>query len=337
MHFLSLIVIFFWIQTLSANEVNLFTTRHYDSDIKLYDEFSKQTGIKVNVISGKSKPLEKRIIEEGRSCVGDIFFLADAGRLLSADEKGLFKKIKSSSIKKKVPKQFRSSNWVGITKRARIIFFNPEFTKYEDIKDLSYEDLSSPQYKNSIAIRQSNNVYNQSLVSSIIENKGLNFTKNWLNGLVNNFSRQPTGNDRAQILSVAAGESKFAIANTYYYALMASGQKGEGQKKASEKVRPLFPNQNNRGTHMNISGVGILKHSPNTDNAIKFIEFLLTPKAQKHIVNNTYEYPIIETVQPSKLIQKLGTNFKQDNTTNVLSYGKWQKKAFELMRQAKWN
>ena len=136
------------------------------------------------------------------------------------------------------------------------------------MKNNYFHQILNQQYKNSIAIRQSNNVYNQSLVSSIIENKGVNFTKNWLNGLVKNFSRQQTGNDRAQILSVAAGESKFAIANTYYYALMASGQKGEGQKKASEKVRPLFPNQNNRGTHMNISGVVILSHSPNTDNAI---------------------------------------------------------------------
>ncbi len=331
------LIILLSFQNIFTKEINLFTTRHYDSDLQLYEDFTKETGIKVNVISGKSKPLEKRIIEEGKSCIGDLFFLADAGRLVSAEKKGLFIKIKSQSIEQKVPENFRSPYWVGITKRARIIYYNPKETKLDEIKNLSYEDLSSIKFKNSIAIRQSNNVYNQSLVASLIENNGIDFTKQWLKKFVKNFSRNPTGNDRAQILSVAAGESKFAIANTYYYALMASGKKGEDQKKASKKVKPLFPNQLDRGTHMNISGIGILKHSPNKANTKKFIEFLLTPKAQKHIVNNTYEYPMIETVTPSKLIQKMGNNFKQDNSSKVSTYGKWQKEAFKLMRKAGWN
>lgn len=328
---------FFLCSSVWTNEVNLFTTRHYESDTKLYLDFTKKTGIKVNIISGKSKPLEKRIIEEGLDCKGDLLFLADAGRLDSAEKKGIFRKVKSKFLEKKIPDQYRSPYWFGITKRARVIFYNPEFTSINEIQNLSYEDLSNSKFKNSIAIRQSNNVYNQSLVASLIENNGINKTKLWVEGLVKNFSRPPSGNDRAQILSVAAGESKLAVANTYYYALMASGKKGKEQQIASKKVRVLFPNQDNRGTHMNISGVGVLNHSPNPENAIELIKFLLTPEAQGHIVNNSYEYPIIEGVKPSKYVSQMGLNFKQDRVTKASSYGKWQKEAFKLMRSMGWN
>ena len=203
--------------------------------------------------------------------------------------------------------------------------------------NLSYEDLIDNRFNKSIAIRQSNNVYNQSLIASMIENHGLDYTKSWAKKFVTNFSRKPKGNDRAQILSVASSESKLAIANTYYYGLMLSGKKGKQQKEAAKKVSPFFPNQQNRGTHMNISGIGVLKHSPNPGHAIKFIEFLLTHKAQKHMVNNTFEYPMIESVDPPSLITKMGGNFKQDNITNVSSYGKWQTDAFKIMQEAGWN
>ncbi len=330
-------LIFFYFTPISSAELNLFTTRHYESDIKLYEDFTNKTGIKINVVSGKSKPLEKRILDEGKSCKGDLFFLADAGRLVSAQKKKIFKKVKSNILETIIPKNFRSPYWFGIAKRARIIYYNPSFTSKDEIKNLSYEDLSDDKFSNSIAIRQSNNVYNQSLVASLIENNGLEKTKIWLDNFVKNFSRNPQGNDRSQILSVATGESKLAIANTYYYALMKSGKKGKAQQSAVNKVKPLFPNQNNRGTHMNISGIGVLKYSPNVEYAIKFIEFLITPKAQRHIVNNTYEYPIRTDVKPSKLVTEMGLNFKQDNTTEVFTYGNWQKEAFKLMQESGWN
>ncbi len=330
-------VIFFLYSSVWTNEVNLFTTRHYESDTKLYSNFTKKTGIRVNIITGKSKPLEKRIIEEGLDCKGDLLFLADAGRLFSAEKKGIFREVKSKFLEKKIPDQYRSPYWFGITKRARVVFYNPELTSKDEIKNLNYEDLSNTKFKKSIAIRQSNNVYNQSLVASLIENNGVNRTKLWVKGLVKNFSRPPTGNDRAQILSVAAGESKLAVANTYYYALMASGKKGKEQQIASEKVRVVFPNQNNRGTHMNISGLGILKHSPNPENAIELIKFLLTSEAQEHIVNNSFEYPIIDGVKPSKYVSQMGLNFKQDRVTKASSYGRWQKEAFKLMQSMGWN
>jgi len=330
-----LITIIFNFSNILATEVNIFSSRHYESDTELYKKFTSKTGIKVNIISGKDNALHKRIVEEGKDCLGDLYFTADAGRLGAFELQGLFQKgVNSEFIKKNIPQNFRSNYWVGIAKRARVIYYNP--TKTNPPKNLNYEDLSKEIFKGKIAIRQSNNIYNQSLVASIIEHNGLNETQEWIKGLVKNFARQPKGNDRAQILAVAAGEAEYAIANTYYLALMLSGKKGEEQKNAAKKVIPYFPNQKNRGTHMNISGAGILKYAPNKQNAIKLLEFLLTKDSQTHIVNNTFEYPIIKGVEPNKLIAQFGTNFKQDLNTNVSVYSKRQSEALKIMTEAGW-
>jgi iron(III) transport system substrate-binding protein len=319
-----------------ANEVNIFSSRHYDSDIQLYEKFTAKTGIKVNVVSGKDKALIKRIEEEGESCVGDLYIAADAGRLGATESKGIFQKVSSKILKQKIPSNFRSSYWFGIAKRARVIFYATDRLGKSDLKNLSYEDLADPKWKGKVVIRQSNNVYNQSLVASLIENNGTKKTATWTKGLVTNMARPSKGNDRAQILAVAAGEAELAVANTYYIALMLSGKKGEEQKSAAQKVKPIFPNQGDRGTHMNISGGGVLKYSPNKENAIKLLEFLLTDEAQKHIINNTYEYPIVDTVEPNKLIAQFGLNFKQDLKTKVSSYGKRQAEALKIMTEAGW-
>jgi len=330
-----LISIIFTYSNVFAKEVNIYSSRHYESDTELYNKFTSKTGIKVNIISGKDNALHKRIVEEGKDCLGDLYFTADAGRLGAFELEGLFQKgINSEFIKKNIPQNFRSNYWVGIAKRARVIFYNP--TKTNPPKNLNYEDLSKEIFKGKIAIRQSNNIYNQSLVASIIEHNGLNETQEWIKGLVKNFARQPKGNDRAQILAVAAGEAEYAIANTYYLALMLSGKKGEEQKNAAKKVIPYFPNQKDRGTHMNISGAGILKYAPNKQNAIKLLEFLLTKDSQTHIVNNTFEYPIIKGAEPNKLIAQFGTNFKQDLNTNVSVYSKRQSEALKIMTEAGW-
>ena len=319
-----------------SSELNLFTSRHYPSDLTLFKKFEEKTGIKVNVVNAQSKVLEKRLLDEGSKSKGDILFLADAGALYSAEKKKLFAKYNESKSLELVPISLKNEYWVGITKRARIIFYNPNLTDYNEVKNLSYEDLSDEKWRKSIAIRQSNNIYNQSLVASILEHRGENFTMQWLEKLVKNFSRKPQGNDRAQILSVAAGESKLAIANTYYYALMLSGKKGEDQKKAAQKVKPIFPNQNNRGTHINISGAGILKFAPNKENAQKFIEFLLTKEAQTKLCNSSFEFPIIPNVPTNKLINEI-MNFKEDVEIDVSTYGKRQAQAFKLMKKAGWN
>ena len=330
-----LISVFFTLIGISnANEVNIFSARHYDSDIQLYEKFTAKTGIKVNVVSGKDKALQKRIIEEGKDCVADLYITADAGRLGAFQEKGMFQKASSAVLKKVIPSNFRSPYWYGIAKRARVIYYDP--TRTNPPSNLSYEDLSDAKYKGKIVIRKSNNVYNQSLVASLIANNGKNKTADWAKGLVSNMARKPKGNDRAQILAVAAGEADYAVANTYYIALMLSGKKGDEQQSAAKKVKPFFPNQEGRGTHMNISGGGVLKHSPNKANAIKLLEFLLTKEAQEHIVNNTFEYPMIEDVEPNKLIAQFGLGFKQDLKTEVSKYGKNQADALKIMTEAGW-
>ena len=319
-----------------ALEVNVFSARHYDSDIQLYEKFTAKTGIKVNILSGKDKALQKRIIEEGVDCVADLYITADAGRLGAFESKGMFQNSMSSAIKSAVPSNFRTSKWTGIAKRARIIYYSPERVNANDLNGMRYEDLADPKWKGRVVIRKSNNVYNQSLVASLVKNNGKKATAEWAKGLVANMARDSKGNDRAQILAVAAGEADLAVANTYYLALMLSGKKGPEQQAAAKKVLPFFPNQGDRGTHMNISGGGVLKHAPNKANAIKLLEFLLTKEAQEHIVNNTFEYPIIDGVEPHELVAQMGLRFKQDLKTKVANYGSKQADALEVMLAAKW-
>ena len=337
---IGIISIFFaFISSLAlANEVNVFSGRHYDSDIQLYEKFTAKTGIKVNVVSGKSKALEKRMIEEGADSKADLYITADAGRLGAFQAKDMFQRglMSSTAIKSAVPKNFRSTYWTGIAKRARIIYFSPERVSGQELAGLTYEGLADPKWKGRLLIRKSNNIYNQSLVASLVKNNGKGATEAWAKGVVSNMARTPKGNDRAQIIAVAAGEADIAVANTYYLALMLSGKKGAEQQEAAKKVKPYFPNQDDRGAHMNISGAGLLKHAPNKANAIKLVEFLLTPEAQKHIVNNTFEYPMIAGVSPHPLVVEMGLDFKQDLKTKVINYGKKQADALELMLAAGW-
>ena len=330
------ILMIFFANITFALEVNVFSARHYDSDIQLYEKFTAKTGIKVNILSGKDKALQKRIIEEGVDCVADLYITADAGRLGAFESKGMFQNSMSSAIKSAVPSNFRTSKWTGIAKRARIIYYSPERVNANDLNGMRYEDLADPKWKGRVVIRKSNNVYNQSLVASLVKNNGKKATAEWAKGLVANMARDSKGNDRAQILAVAAGEADLAVANTYYLALMLSGKKGPEQQAAAKKVLPFFPNQGDRGTHMNISGGGVLKHAPNKANAIKLLEFLLTKEAQEHIVNNTFEYPIIDGVEPHELVAQMGLGFKQDLKTKVASYGSKQAEALEVMLVANW-
>ena len=234
----------------------------------------------------------------------------------------MFQNSMTSTIKAAVPKNFRSKNWTGIAKRARIMYYSPERVNANELNGMTYEGLADPKWKGRVVIRKSNNIYNQSLVASLVKNNGKKATCEWSKGVVANMARDSKGNDRAQILAVAAGEADLAVANTYYLALMLSGKKGAEQQAAAKKVLPFFPNQGDRGTHMNISGGGVLKNAPNPENAKKLLEFLLTKEAQEHIVNNTFEYPMIEGVEPHDLVKQMGIGFKQDLNTKVVNYRK---------------
>ena len=321
-----------------AAEVNVFNARHYKADAEIYSKFESKTGIKVNLINGKAKALEKRMIEEGADSSADLYITADAGRCGAFKAKGMTQGgLTSAAIKAAVPSNFRTSNWVGIAKRARIIYYAPERVSGAELSGLTYEGLADPKWKGRLVIRKSNNIYNQSLVASLIKNNGKAATAEWAKGVVSNMARTPKGNDRAQIMAVAAGEADIAVANTYYLALMLSGKKGPEQQAAAKKVKPFFPNQDGRGTHMNISCAALVKGAPNKSNAIKLVEFLLTEEAQEHFVNNTFEFPMIAGVSPNPIVvNNLGLDFKQDLKTKVVNYGKKQADALEVMLAAGW-
>ena len=307
-------------QIVTTDEVNVYTSRHYDSDNALYEEFTEDTGIKVNIISGKGSALLQRLKAEGSNSPADIFFTVDAGNLWKIQKENLLQSIKSEKVLNVVPANLRGPNneWTAVAKRARVVFYNPQTVKETEIMDLNYEDLANSEWKNRIVIRSSTNMYNQSLVASLIANNGEMKTERWAKGLVKNFARKPQGNDRSQIIAVANGEADLAIANSYYIGIMLSGSAGIEQLEAAKKVKMYFPNQRNRGVHVNISGAGILKNSPNVENANLFLEFLLSKRVQKYMVDKSYEYPIVEGVLPSKEIAGFGLNFIEDQTLSLI-------------------
>jgi iron(III) transport system substrate-binding protein len=332
-----LLIISLFGHVVMTNEVNVYTSRHYDSDDALYEEFTKETGIAVNIVSGKGSALLQRLKAEGVNSPADIFFTVDAGNLWKVQKEDLFQSIKSQEILKVVPENLRGPNneWTAIAKRARVIFYNPDNVNEKMVEGISYEDLANPEWNNKIVIRSSSNMYNQSLVASLIASLGEENTEIWAKKLVNNFARKPQGNDRSQIIAVANGEADIAIANSYYIGIMLSGSAGEDQLTAAKKVRMIFPNQDNRGTHINISGAGILKNSPNPTNANLFLEFLLSKRVQKYMVDKSYEYPILDGVLPSKEIASFGISFKEDQTS-VQKYGELNPDAVRLMDRSGW-
>ena len=334
---LYLLLISFLSEVVLADNVNVYTSRHYDSDDALYEEFTKETGIKVNIISGKGSALLERIKSEGKNSPADIFFTVDAGNLWKVQKEGLFQSIESKKILSSVPVELRGPNdeWTAVAKRARVIFYNPMKVKSSEIKNLTYEDLANEEWRNRIVIRSSSNMYNQSLVASLIANLGEENTEIWANNFVKNFARKPQGNDRSQIIAVSNGEADLAIANSYYIGIMLSGSAGKEQQEAAKRVKIHFPNQNDRGVHINISGAGILKNSPNTANANLFLEFLLSKRVQKYMVDKSFEYPIVEGVLPSEEIASFGLNFKEDDTA-VSRFGELNPSAIRLMDRSGW-
>ena len=335
---IQLILLFsFFINLVTADEVNVYTSRHYDSDDALYEEFTEETGIKVNIISGKGSALLQRIKAEGKNSPADIFFTVDAGNLWKVQKEGLFQSIQSEKVLTEVPENLRGPNdeWTAIAKRARVIFYNPENISDELVENFNYEDLADQKWNKRIVIRSSNNMYNQSLVASLIENIGEEATEKWAKKLVSNFARKPQGNDRSQIIAVANGEADLALANSYYIGIMLSGSAGQEQLEAAKKVKMIFPNQENRGAHINISGAGILKNAPNKDNANSFIEFLISKRVQKYMIDKSYEYSVLDDVKPSSEIAGFGIDFKEDQTS-VRSFGELNPDAVKLMDRSGW-
>lgn len=313
--------------------INLYSSRHYNTDDELYEGFTGQTGIRVNLIEGDADELLERILNEGENSPADVFMTVDAGRLWRATEADIFAPVDSAELNEKIPANLRHPDglWFGFSKRARIIMYNKDRVNPAELS--TYEALADPMWQGRILVRSSSNIYNQSLVAGMIEVNGEAATEEWARGLVENFARPPEGNDTAQIQAAAAGLGDVAIANSYYLARLGESDDPADQE-VYNKIGAFFPNQSGRGTHVNISGAGVLKTAPNREGAIAFLEYLATPTAQKFFAMGNNEYPVVEGTELAPILKSLG-DFNEDEV-NVEAYGRNAEEAVQLMDRAGW-
>lgn len=320
--------------TAAAQEkvLNLYTARHYQTDESLYNNFTRQTGIKINRIEGQEDPLLERIRNEGANSPADVFITVDIGRLWRAQQAGVFAPVKSKVLESRIPANYRDPNgeWFGFSARARVIAYNKAAVKPGDIA--RYEDLADPKWKGKVCTRSSGHVYNLSLVSSLIAHDGEAKTEAWARGVAGNLARAPKGGDTDQLKAVAAGECDVAISNTYYIARLLKSTKPE-DKAVADKLGVVWPNQSSQGVHMNISGGGMLRHAPNKEAAVKFLEYLASDEAQAYFADGNNEWPVVPSVKiANPALEALGT-FKADKI-NVAELGKYQPEAQKLVDKA---
>ncbi len=313
--------------------VNVYTHRHYKADDQLFAQFTKETGIKVNIVNASADELIQRLETEGKDSKADVLITVDAGRLYRAQSKDLLQPISSEVLETNIPSRFRDKegNWFGLTYRARIIAYSKDRVNPENLKD--YEDLTDAEWKGRIVIRSSENIYNQSLLASIIAADGEEKAKEWARGVVENMARNPKGSDRDQVKAVASGEGDIAVVNTYYIGLMLNDE-NEEERKAGESVGIIFPNQDNRGTHINISGAGVTKYAPHKENAVKLLEFLSGMEAQQTLANINYEYPVNPDASKAKILKEWG-DFKADDV-ELIKLGELNSEAVKIFDEVGW-
>lgn len=313
--------------------VNLYSHRHYPVDAEIFAKFTEQTGIKVNVVNAAADELIQRLEAEGENTQADLFFTVDVSRMERAKTKGLLQPFNSSVITSNVDERYRDSEnyWFGMSYRARIIAYSKDRVQQDALKD--YEDLADPQWKGKVLIRSSDNAYNQSLMASYIYAKGQEDALSWAKGVVSNFAREPKGSDRDQVKAIAAGEGDIAVVNTYYIGLLINDENEENQKSGNA-VGVIFPNQDNRGTHINISGLALTKYAPNKENAMKLLEYLSGEEAQTVLAQKNYEYPTNSKVEMSDLLKSWG-EFKTESVDfNAMS--KLNQEVIQVFDQAGW-
>ncbi|QDO99157.1 Fe(3+) ABC transporter substrate-binding protein [Ferrovibrio terrae] len=313
--------------------LNLYSSRHYDTDEALYDNFTKATGIKINRIEAGEDQLLQRMRAEGDKSPADVLITVDAGRLWRAQQNGLLQPLKNAYLEKAIPAHLREAegHWFGFSKRARVFVVNKDKVKPGDLA--RYEDLADPKWKGRLLIRSSTNVYMQSLAGSMIATLGEQATETWAKAVVANLARAPKGGDTDQLKAVAAGEGDVAVSNTYYLARLINSSKAD-EKEVASKLAVIFPNQGDRGTHVNISGAGVARYSPNKANAIKFLEYLASPEAQNYFAKGNYEYPVVAGVPLHPVIQAWGS-FKEDQISAAV-FGRNNEEALKLMDRAGW-
>lgn len=313
--------------------VNVYTARHYEADDKVFSNFTKKTGIKVNVVKGEAEELIERLKREGESTEADLFITVDGGILANAKKNDILQQVKSDIVDKNVPAKFRDKddNWIGMATRARVIVYSKDRVKPEELS--TYEDLTSDKWKGKVLARSSTSLYNQSLLASFIELNGEQEAEKWAAGVVKNFARQPDGGDRDQAKAIAAGTGDVAIMNTYYVGLLANSSEPE-EVKVAENIGVFFPNQETNGTHVNISGIGLTKHSKNPENATKLIEYITDVEAQEFLSANNYEFPVNENAEKPEILKSWG-EFKMQEL-NFDTLGEHNQKAIGIFNKVGW-
>lgn len=300
----------------AEGELNLYSSRHYDTDERLYSDFTEQTGITINRIEGKADELSARMEAEGANSPADVLITVDTSRLKRAKDMGLLQPIESDILEDRIPANLQDddNNWFGFSQRSRIIFYNTDTVTNPP---QTYVALADPAYKGQVCIRSSTNTYNQTLLAAIVTHEGEEAATAWAQGVVDNMARAPQGGDTDQLRGIVSGECDIAVSNTYYFA-RAIRTDVDGVSDSIDKIGLVFPDQDGNGAHMNLSGAGVAANAPNKDNAIKFLEYLASDQAQQYFSSGNDEYPAVQGVELAPSVAKLG-EFKADdvNLTSV--------------------
>lgn len=313
----------------AEGEVNIYSSRHYDTDERLYSDFTDATGIKVNLIEAKDDELIERLKAEGANSPADVFITVDAGRIWRADQAGLLAPVQSEVLAERIPEALRhpDGHWFGVSTRARVIFYDKD--KVSEPPQ-TYADLADPKYKGQVCARSGTNIYMLSLLASQIAHNGEEAAKAWAQGLKDNLAREPQGGDTDQLRGIASGECGIALANTYYFVRGITGSV-DGLSDAVDRIGIVFPDQGGNGTHVNISGVALTAHAPHAENAVKFMEYLTSESAQGYFANGNNEYPVVEGVEANSAVEGLG-EFTAD-TLNLSALGENQTRAQEIYNE----
>ncbi len=321
-------------QAIAAEEVNIYSAQKEHLIRPLLDAFTEQTGIEVNFTSGSPDALLTRLEKEGQHTPADLLLTVDIGNIYQAKEKGVLQAIESDYLNERIPSHLRGPDgqWYGVAVRARALFYDPERNPRDGFA-CRYEALSSDMWEDSVLIRSSNNIYNQSLLASLIAHNGAEAAEQWAAGVVRNMAKKPEGGDRDQLRALAVGEGNIAVSNTYYYGLLLNSEDPRDRELA-QKITLCFPNQEGRGTHVNIRGGGVAAHAKNKDNAIKLMEFFVSDEGQRFFTNHNYEYPAVPSVEPNETVAKWG-EFKQD-TLNLEQVGKRNAEAVKIFDRVGW-
>jgi len=329
----AILVIGLGAQGAQAEEVNLYSSRHYDTDVALYEGFTDATGIEINLIEGDADQLIERIKAEGQNSPADVLITVDAGRLWRAEDAGLLQSTASAVLEERIPAKLRhpEGQWFGLSQRLRGIVYAEGRVDPSEIT--SYEGLADPKWQGRVCIRSSTNVYNQSLVASMIEADGIEETEAWAKGLVENMAREPAGGDTDQIKAVAAGECDVAVVNHYYFVRLIESE-SEEDRAVAEGLEIVFPNQDGRGAHANVSGAGVVATAPNQENAVRFLEYLTTPEAQAYFAQGNYEFPVVDGVKLVPVLEPWA-EIKTDDV-NAAKLGENNPEAVKLMDRVGW-